>query len=254
MFGAPQKERFLVFIRWPFQTAQVAATKAINITLTFLYRNGLWIRDTDARKLSDWIFSFLGHYSVLADLSVRRGKSRFPMYPKNHMVCHDALEIRKKAETCEWQLSPLATSCQQQEDFIGKPSKLSRSTNIRQAHRSVIWRSMIKIRFCLLDSGKDQRGMDAYMGWKGFKFDVKNLMSILKVLLFWPPFWFNLISGSQTPKDWENALAGSMQNRLRSSYSSGAREKWKGCESWGVRTWALCMFIFLVKIKRLRFE
>ncbi|CAL1126714.1 unnamed protein product [Cladocopium goreaui] len=142
----------------------VAATKAINITLTFLYRNGLWIRDTDARKLSDWIFSFLGHYSVLADLSVRRGKSRFPMYPKNHMVCHDALEIRKKAETCEWQLSPLATSCQQQEDFIGKPSKLSRSTNIRQAHRSVIWRSMIKIRFCLLDSGKDQRGMDAYMG------------------------------------------------------------------------------------------
>ena len=74
----------------------------------------------------------------------------------------------------------------------------------------------------------------------------KNLMSILKVLLFWPPFWFNLISGSQTPKDWENALAGSMQNRLRSSYSSGAREKWKGCESWGVRTWALCMFIFFL--------
>ena len=61
-------------------------------------------------------------------------------------------------------------------------------------------------------------------------------------------------SGCQTPKDWENALAGSMQNRLRSSFSSGAKEKWKGWESWGVRTCALCMFIFLVKIKILHFE
>ena len=122
------------------------------------------IPGSSTSQISDWIYSYLGHYSVLADLTVRAGKSRYPMYPKNHMLCHTALELRQLAETCVWQLSPLATSCQQQEDFIGKPSKLSRSTNIRQAHRSVLWRSMIKIRFSLLDSGKDQRGMDAYMG------------------------------------------------------------------------------------------
>ena len=90
-------------------------------------------------------------------------------------------------------------------------------------------------------------------GMKRVQVWCENLMSILKVLLFWPPFWFNLISGSKTPKDWENALAGSMQNRLRSSYSSGAREKWKGCESWGVRTWALCMFIFFGENQKIAF-
>ena len=140
------------------------ATKAVNITLTFLYRNGLWLKNVEARKLANWIFSFLGHYAVLADLCVRAGRSRFPTYPKNHMVCHTALQLLRDADTCEWLLSPLATACQQQEDFIGKPSQLSRSTNVRQAHRTVIWRSMIKIKFCLLQAGTDQRGMDAYEG------------------------------------------------------------------------------------------
>ena len=135
----------------------------MNIVITFLYQNGLWLRAAQAQRLADWLFSFLGHYAILADLSVRAGKSRYPVYPKNHMVCHTALEMLRQADTCEWLLSPLATACQQQEDFIGKPSQLSRKTNVRQAHRSVIWRSMIKINFCLIQAGKDQRGMDSYV-------------------------------------------------------------------------------------------
>lgn len=142
--------------------AQAAAAKAINIAVTFMYKSGLWLQSTSARRLSDWIFSFLGHYSLLAQLTLNAGKARYPMYPKNHMLCHAAVDLARRAERCEWQLSPLSTACQQEEDFIGKPSKISRFTNIRQAHRSVIWRSMIKIQYSLQQAGNDQRGMDSY--------------------------------------------------------------------------------------------
>ena len=99
---------------------------------------------------------------MLASLALAAGKARYPVYPKSHMVCHTALELLREAAGSEWVLSPLATACQQAEDFIGKPSKVSRSTNIRQAHRSVIWRSLIKIQFCLQEAALDARGMDSY--------------------------------------------------------------------------------------------
>ncbi|CAK9052610.1 Uncharacterized protein SCF082_LOCUS28764 [Durusdinium trenchii] len=150
------------FIDWFAQNFLAAAAKAINIAVTFMYKSGLWLQSTSARRLSDWIFSFLGHYSLLAQLTLNAGKARYPMYPKNHMLCHAAVDLARRAERCEWQLSPLSTACQQEEDFIGKPSKISRFTNIRQAHRSVIWRSMIKIQYSLQQAGNDQRGMDSY--------------------------------------------------------------------------------------------
>ena len=146
----------------PLWLAEAACAKAMNVAVTFLYRNGLWLRDVQARRLSAWLFGFLAHYAMLVSLTLAAVKARYPVYPKSHMVCHTALELLREAAESEWVLSPLATACQQAEDFIGKPSKVSRSTNIRQAHRSVIWRSLIKIQFCLQEAALDERGMDSY--------------------------------------------------------------------------------------------
>lgn len=145
----------------PTHRAQVTAAKSMNVAVEFMYQSGLWLKGPDAKRLSDWIFCFLGHYAQLAHLTMAAGRRRYPMYPKCHMVCHAALALRRSS-TLPWVLSPLATACQQEEDFIGKPSQLSRKTNIRQVHRSILWRSMIKIRFCLQEAAKDQRGMNAY--------------------------------------------------------------------------------------------
>ena len=145
----------------PLWLAEAACAKAMNVAVTFLYRNGLWLRDVQARRLSAWLFGFLAHYAMLVSLTLAAVKARYPVYPKSHMVCHTALELLREAAESEWVLSPLATACQQAEDFIGKPSKVSRSTNIRQAHRSVIWRSLIKIQFCLQEAALDERGMDS---------------------------------------------------------------------------------------------
>lgn len=142
--------------------AQAAAAKSMNIAVTALYRGGLWLPSENARKVSKWLFAFLGHYANLASLSISRKKARFPVYPKLHMVCHAALELKRCAERSPWVLSPLAFACQQEEDFIGKPSQVSRNSNPRQTHRNVLWRSMIKVQLSLQQAAKDQRAMDAY--------------------------------------------------------------------------------------------
>lgn len=135
----------------------------MNVAVTFLYNNGLWLKASKAKKLSRWLFCFLGHYAILAQKTLEAGKRRYPVYPKGHMLCHAALKLLRLGERCRWVLSPMATACQQQEDYIGKPSRISRKTNIRQAHRSILWRSMINIKESLAQAEIDQRGMDAYM-------------------------------------------------------------------------------------------
>lgn len=142
--------------------SEVAGTRAINIAVTWLYLNGLWLRASDARKVSRWIFCFLARYSLLAHFSIEESLRRFPVYPKLHMLCHTAHDLAKHAERSPWVFSPMATACQQEEDFIGKPSRVSRMTNIRQAHRSVLWRSLIKVQSVLRAAAKDARGMDGY--------------------------------------------------------------------------------------------
>ena len=139
------------FFSHPLWLAEAACANTMNVAVTFLYRNGLWLRDVQAKRLAAWIFGFLAHYAMLASLTLAAGKARYPVYPKSHMVCHTALELLREGNRSE-----------QAEDFIGKPSKVSRFTNIRQAHRSVIWRSLVKIQFCLQEAAPDERGMDSY--------------------------------------------------------------------------------------------
>ncbi|CAK9110820.1 Uncharacterized protein SCF082_LOCUS51463 [Durusdinium trenchii] len=141
-----------------------AAVSAINISMTFLYQNGLFIRAAHAKQLSQWLFVFLGHYACCAEICLRERKRRFPLYTKAHMLAHAALLLRRSSERAPWALSPLATACQMQEDFIGKPSKVSRRINVRQAHRNILWRCLIKTKFSLIAAAQDMRGMDAYPG------------------------------------------------------------------------------------------
>ena len=142
--------------------SQAAGAKAINIAVTFLYTSGLWLKAADAKKLAKWLFCFLAHYSLLARFTIEESLRRFPMYPKLHMLCHTALQLAQQADASPWIMSPMAFACQQQEDYIGKPSMISRHTNIRQTHRSILWRSLVKVHSVLRVASRDARGMDAY--------------------------------------------------------------------------------------------
>ena len=84
------------------------------------------------------------------------------MVPKLHYMAHCAIDLRRQADRSRWAMSPLACSVQLQEDFVGRPSRVSRRVNIRRVHRNVICRVMILGARALAQSDADARGMDAY--------------------------------------------------------------------------------------------
>ena len=108
------------------------------------------------------LFHFCGAYQRLAYLTLRAGKNRYQIMPKNHYLCHIALKIRRDASRAEWVQNPLGTSVQCQEDYVGRPSRVSRRVDPRRIHTNVIHRSLILVCRSMKMADKDERGMDAY--------------------------------------------------------------------------------------------
>jgi len=90
------------------------------------------------------------------------GKPRFAMMPKLHYLAHAALQLKRQSELASWAQNPLGASVQLQEDFIGRPSRVSRRVDIRQVHRNVIHRCLVLSEMALVNADVDDRGMDAY--------------------------------------------------------------------------------------------
>ena len=84
------------------------------------------------------------------------------MIPKLHYLSHFAVQIREQCSKSEWITNPLSTSVQTQEDYVGRPSRVSRRVDIRRLHRNVIYRCLILANMALANADLDQRGMDAY--------------------------------------------------------------------------------------------
>lgn len=89
-------------------------------------------------------------------------KPRFSLVPKLHCFHHFAITMDRDAQRAEWVINPLSTSVQMQEDFIGRPSRVSRRVGVRQLHRNTLYRSLINTKRALQNSDMDTRGLDAY--------------------------------------------------------------------------------------------
>ena len=78
------------------------------------------------------------------------------------MVAHCALEMKLQSEQSIWVENPMQTTNQIQEDYIGRPARISRRVSIRSVHKSLMMRSLIVYQQELVRSERDQRGMDGY--------------------------------------------------------------------------------------------
>ena len=143
--------------------AQADATSAMNKALSFMYTSGFWLHRTYGMSVAKQMQCFLCVYQRCAHAMFVANKNRFSLVPKTHYMAHIALEMRRQAETHEWILNPLSRSVQVQEDFIGRPSRVSRRVDIRRVHRTVMLRCLILSEQALQKSDDDDRGMDAYM-------------------------------------------------------------------------------------------
>lgn len=147
-----------------FGCLQVIGTRAINTAISALYHEGFFIRWPRALKISKLWLLFLQKYSFASRLTYRRGLSRFALVPKLHMLHHGAMRLLREAQHAEtsgtvWTINPLGESVQLQEDWIGRPSRLSRRVCPKVIHTRVCQRSLISAMQYLKKADKDPRGI-----------------------------------------------------------------------------------------------
>ena len=143
---------------------QAVGTTAMNTAIASLYSEGVFIRRDRAERIGKFWLLFLQKYSMAARLVYAKGKSRFAIVPKLHMLHHGALKLLREAEKAHtngtlWTSNPLSESVQMQEDYIGRPSRLSRRVNPQQIHARVCQRSLISTLTSLKAADKDRRGL-----------------------------------------------------------------------------------------------
>ena len=115
----------------------------MNVFVSVLYGEGFWVPKRRGDRLGRMLQSFLMIYQRLAGEAVKRGWNRFPMVPKSHMLAHCGVQMILEAQRGEWVINPLSTANQQQEDYIGRPSRLSRRVHMRRLHMRVLQRSLL---------------------------------------------------------------------------------------------------------------
>ena len=144
--------------------AKASGTRAVNIAFGVMYRSGYWIKKQVGHRLSKYLFLFLSMYARAAQITLNQHKRRFPMTPKIHMLAHSAYSLRSQSHIpgAQWVCNPLAESNQIQEDFIGRPSRLSRRVGVRQVHTSTMYRALILYMNGLRASDADPRSMDSF--------------------------------------------------------------------------------------------
>jgi hypothetical protein len=114
------RERRLIF-----ESLQKAVV-AKNYFIRSLYECPLWIESSTALHIAQAGFDYLREQRRLVYLSHQADRNLFMWQPKTHYIGHIIHSFFFGASTCEFAMNPLVDSVQMDEDFVGRPSRLSR--------------------------------------------------------------------------------------------------------------------------------
>ena len=121
----------------PLLTLAAEACASIQRCSRLIYRKSLWLGPAECKEVAELGFQFLRRFSQMASEARRQGRCLFIFQPKIHCLHHFMVQLWADYERNVKGLNPLAFSCQQSEDFIGRPSRLSRRVT---AQRPVLHR------------------------------------------------------------------------------------------------------------------
>ena len=102
------------------------AAIAINASIRAMYRSDLWLSRDECHEVAGNGLRFLRRFLELAHQGELRSMNLFSFTPKIHVLQKIFLRVHFAQVANTSQLNPLAVSVQQCEDFIGRPSRLSR--------------------------------------------------------------------------------------------------------------------------------
>ena len=102
------------------------AGQSINLFFKSLSRHELWIPRDQALELAQLGFDFLRYYGMCAQQAHSEGRALFMFMPNLHRMHHVFCDLLDQSRCADYCLSPAATMCPMEEDFIGRPSRVSR--------------------------------------------------------------------------------------------------------------------------------
>ena len=119
-----------------------AAAKEIHQFFSKSFREGVWVSRNKALELSAHGFAFLKKHGEVAKQAHRAGRSLFLFMPNLHRLHHLFYLLYDNAQVSNQCLNILSLSCQMDEDYIGRPSRVSRRVGVRQVILRTLQRSL----------------------------------------------------------------------------------------------------------------
>ncbi|CAE7257460.1 unnamed protein product, partial [Symbiodinium necroappetens] len=130
------------------------AAQCINSMFRFLYTAGAFLSMNEGAYVSKQGLLFLRSYCELAQIFYSEGKpGLYPLIPKLHSMDHLMLRVYFDSHRCGFSCNPLATGCQQDEDVVGRVSRVSRRVSIRRVIRRTFERYLAGSFAVWLESG-----------------------------------------------------------------------------------------------------
>eukprot|EP00438_Fugacium_kawagutii_P012757 Skav214206 [mRNA] locus=scaffold489:76556:78175:- [translate_table: standard] len=129
--------------RWEDEELRVAgeAARAINKCIRILYASGAWLEPQVAEECANLGLQFLRRYSTLARAANQAGRRFWLVMPKAHSLHHLFLGLLHRSSVGPV-MNLLLTSVQQDEDYIGRQSRLSRHVSTMTCSRPVVERHL----------------------------------------------------------------------------------------------------------------
>ena len=129
-----------------------SASEAVGIFMRELLQAPLWLSPEQAQRAGEASLHFLQCYAKLVEIFYQKGECKFNLVPKLHNMHHLSLGLLHSASKGKRATNPLSYCCFQDEDFIGRVSRLSRRISPKLLVRRTMERYLIATKYQLSDS------------------------------------------------------------------------------------------------------
>ena len=119
------------------------AAKQMDRFLHGVYSWELWIPSDEAKQIAVSGANFLKLHGKAAQVAHSQGQLFFLLMPNYHRIDHLVWDMETQAATSPYVLNPLYCATQSDEDYIGRPSRLSRRVSPRLTIQRTLERSLV---------------------------------------------------------------------------------------------------------------
>ena len=129
------------------------AISSMNRFVGGIYGWEIWIPSHEAATLATTGLHFLKFQGRAAIEAYHIDRRLFLAMPNLHRLHHIFLDMQEQSQSAQFVLNPLALSTQADEDFIGRPSRLSRRVSPRLTILRTLQRSLLAARASYVNAG-----------------------------------------------------------------------------------------------------